>query len=109
MTVAVIIISVAVIIGLCVVAYLIADNKLAQMKNEQELAMQEMEAKRDLGLAALRNDVLKTKINEISLSPNRYYANGSYRNEEDAYDQGFEEGVKQAKHEAARIVQWTRT
>lgn len=109
MTVAVVIISVAVIIGLCEVAYLVSKNAQVRMKNEQELAMQEMEAKRDLGLAALRNDVLKTKINEMSFTPSRYYARGSYKDEEDAYYKGFEEGVAQAKHEAARIVQWTRT
>lgn len=109
MIAAVVIISIAVIIGLCEVAYLVAKNAQVRMKNEQELAMQEMEAKRDLGLAALRNDVLKTKINEMSFAPSRYYARGSYKDEEDAYYKGFEEGVAQAKHEAARIVQWTRT
>ena len=109
MIVAVIIISIAVIIGLCEVAYLVAKNAQVRMKNEQELAMQEMEAKRDLGLAALKNDVLKTKINEMSFTPSRYYAKGSYKDEEDAYYKGFQEGVAQAKHEAARIVQWTRT
>ena len=105
-----IICCIIVVVGLIVWKYMCyMENKVDQ---EARTARQELETKQALGEAALRNEVIKSRIAEIRIEQSRYnpykrYGEDAQPELHDAFREGFEKGRDSVKEEAAKIVQYT--
>lgn len=105
-----IICCVIVMVGVIVWKYInYMGNKVDQ---EAMTARQELETKQALGEAALRNEVIKSRIIEIKVDHSRYnpykcYGEKAQSELYDAFREGFEKGRDSVKDEAAKIVQYT--
>lgn len=83
-----------------------------QVDQEARTARQELETKQALGEAALRNEVIKSRIAEIRIEHSRYNPYERYGEKAqvelyDAFREGFEKGRDSVKEKAVEIVQYT--
>ena len=85
------------------------ENKVEQ---EARTARQELETKQALGEAALRNEVIKSRIADIRIEQSRYnpykrYGEDAQKELHDAFCEGFEKARDSFKEKAVEIVQYT--
>lgn len=104
------IISVTFIIGVTVVIkdYLFNINQ-RDVRNANNQAL-ELETKRKLGEAALRNDVIRSRIADITVredNPYKRYGNDAEPELHDAWADGFRAATESVKDEAKKICQYT--
>lgn len=104
------IISVAFITGATLVAKDYLRNINQRDEREVEMRSSELEAKRRLGEAALRNDVIRSRIADITVrenNPYKRYGNDAEPELHDAWADGFRAATESVKDEAKKICQYT--
>ena len=108
--VVIVICCIIVVVGFTALKYAgYMENKVNQ---EAMTARQELETKQALGEAALRNEVIKSRIVEIRVDHSRYnpyerYGDKAQPELYDAFREGFEKGRDSVKEKAVEIVQYT--
>jgi hypothetical protein len=107
---------VTVICCIIVVAGFVAWKYVNYMENkvdqEARTARQELETKQALGEAALRNEVIKSRIADIRINHNRYnpykcYGDDAQTQLYTVFVDGFEKGQEAMREKAKEIVQYT--
>ena len=109
-TISITIISVAFITGATLVAKEYLRNINQRDEREVEMRSSEIEAKRRLGEAALRNDVIRSKIADITVggnNPYKRFGNDAQPELHDAWLDGFRAAEESVKNETKRICQYT--